>query len=106
MCYIVIHLLLEQDKRNVLTEHTLKRYRVRTVKITTRKKKTFKMIDVANRLAEISEAHLSKLTPSERAARLRAFKRIVFGAAETHATSERPVGTLVTRLAARGREAR
>jgi len=70
---------------------------------TTRKKKVQNLNTVANRMAEIAETHLTKLAPSERAARLRAFKKIVFGVRKSAATVSGSSRTQAIRLAARGR---
>ena len=69
-----------------------------------RTKKTRSLETAANQMAEIAEAHLAKLTPSERAAKLRAFRKIVFGVRKSAATVSGSPRTQQSRLAARGRE--
>lgn len=61
---------------------------------------------VADRLAAMTQSYLAKLTPSQRQAKLRAFRRVVDGIGAPRARSPGTSQIQPTLLAARGREGR
>lgn len=69
------------------------------------KKATKKVADYVAQMAEISQAHLLKLSPAERDERIRAFKRVVAsGSADTPSTDGEEHRTTAYRAHGRGRQ--
>ncbi len=86
------------------SERTMERQRKKAVAAASKSKgKALPVHEATERLVAITEAHLSKLTPRERQARLRAFREVVSTVGRVRARSSGQSQIPRIPLAARGR---